>query len=296
MKKPKIAFEAEFIIWDASGNEVSTINGVSTNNIVLEILWKTHKKFVEQSAIQKELDSCQVEIANSQACSSYREAEDEICELFHIVRSCIEQELWLHILDRTTPTQNYVPHTTQGIERYQGISEILTQNWARESTNITGIHMHIDTDAERHKKISHVFRELLSNWNFEELWISPERYEHTKNVIETLQRAKVFDKNNPFHNIEPILFDEEEIISQVVEGFDMYPYSKVTPIYSEDTFRFSDLLWEDGKPKDSYNLVSLKSPSPHILTTEIRTPDSAGTEEKICSQMKNIYTLVHDII
>jgi len=270
MTTNKIAFEAEFIIWDYENQEVSTIDQVSTNIKILSILEKKYPKIVQASWVQQELDSCQIEIANTQAHENFNAASEEICDIFEKVEECVKNDFWLKILPSSIPSKSYLPHTTQNNKRYAQISEILSRYGNRKSTNIAGIHMHIDTSPQRHILISKEIWKIFRDWNLELLWMSQKRLTDMEAVITSLYKAGVFSKDNPIHQLSPVFFNEN--------------------------YNFQDIIDVDGIPKDSYNLVSLKSPTPNKFTSEVRSPDTWGTQDQLYRQMKKIHSLITSII
>lgn len=262
MKHNKIAFEAEFMITDENGKEVSEIEWVSTNRRIIEILtsnkWKKYGEYV------LELDSCQVEINSSQAFTSYSEAMDEMLHSYENLDEVVTKEFWLMIWKKSTPTKGYQWVTTSWIPRYKSISQVLQNSNVRASTNITGIHTHIDTDPQTHLKISQKVREIFI-WNdFDTLWISEERLTHMKWVVHALQEVWIFSLIAAHHDITPV---------------------------SSDT-KFFSLIDADWNPLDSYSLVALKKPSGKIFTTELRTPDCYGDIDFISKQMRKAVEII----
>ena len=262
MKDNKIAFEAEFMITDQSGKEVSEIEWVSANRRVIEIL--TSRKWKKYGEYVLELDSCQVEINNSQAFTSHNEAIDQMLHSYENLDEAVKKEFWLMIWKKSTPSETYKWITTSWIPRYEAISQLLQNTNTRASTNITGIHAHIDTDPQTHLKISQKVREMFI-WNdFDALWISEERLTHMKWVVQALQEVWIFSSTAAHHDITPVSSNTE----------------------------FSSLIDVDWNPLDSYSLVVLKKPSGKIFTTELRTPDCYGDIDFISKQMQKAIEII----
>ncbi|MEA3304194.1 MAG: hypothetical protein U9Q15_00220 [Patescibacteria group bacterium] len=134
----------------------------------------------------------------------------------------------------------------------------------RKGSNITGLHMHIDTDPEFRSftKISHHLHKIFHNNDYDTLGLSQERHNLYTRVVQAVAGIEA--------TASPVQFENN-----------VHARSQLVDIY--------------GNPLSSYSYVTAKKFGEQF-TTEIRTADSAPTKETLIEQTNKIYNLAQEAI
>ncbi len=263
-KELTVWLEQEFIIVDKNLTPVNEIQNEIASKVVLELIQQQYPELVKDKQIKPELDACQMEINTLPWKPD--EVKSELVDLYRIVENTA-QKLWYNLIG-WVPNQKFDPICSCAKPHYKDIHEKLLSVWLeyRKATNIAGIHLHIEETPEKWSRfiyLSNKIRKAIEQDNLKQVFMSNERFERMKMVIQWLLKVGIFlDKKNPFTNtIVPYWFTSKEEVEKLV--FD--PFNKWGIV-------------------SNYNLVWLKKPNGKY-TVEVRTPDSKVFEDD--NELKN---------
>ena len=264
MGDPKVWLELELIVVDKNKKPVNRIWSVLTSQKILSIIWGQYPDLLKQWKIKPELDISQIEIVTSPWKPD--EVEKELVDVYKVVEKTVK-ELWLNLL-WWVPNQDFEPYSTWG-EHYDKIHNLLLRfgKDVRRATNIAWLHLHIESDLsfKRFIHLSHKVREAILNKKLNKIFMSKERFEQMKKVVDALVKAWFLDPHNPFTNtIIPYPFKDEQEVKHLV-------------------FDWKNLV-------KNYNLVGIKKPN-WTYTVEVRTSDAVSWVDKLTNLVKNVFDI-----